>query len=253
MISDNELLLHHYGDGLDEAEREKITRELAAQPDLAMRQRTLVAGLDAAACAPNVLVPAEMHRRWRASLEQAARSEKSAASRDTHRASLFGSFQWRTGAATFGVVLLATSIGLGIYSNRDVVPGDVSHPAGVPVRTVGLDDASRYERGLQWHLASTERQLANLGSADGDERTRLVDRVIAQNRLYTIAADRANEPRLARVLRSFTPILENLADNHTEKREFDAGLSQLNFELKVMQARLATATSTAPTAQLLAL
>ena len=54
--------------------------------------------------------------------------------------------------------------------------------------------------------------------------------------MYALAADRANEPDLARVLRAFTPLLETLA---TERRDADASdIDQLNFELRVVRARL---------------
>ena len=54
--------------------------------------------------------------------------------------------------------------------------------------------------------------------------------------MYALAAERAGEPQLARVLRAFTPILESVADGRGERRR--ASIAQLNFELRVMQARL---------------
>ena len=70
-------------------------------------------------------------------------------------------------------------------------------------------DASAYERGLKLHLASTEQQLAGLDSATPEERARLIETIIAQNRIYALAAERAGEPQLARVLRAFAPVLES--------------------------------------------
>ena len=75
-------------------------------------------------------------------------------------------------------------------------------------RAAGANDASAYENGLKWHLASTEQRLASLGDATPEERARLVETIIGQNRIYALAAERAGEPQLARVLRAFTPILE---------------------------------------------
>jgi hypothetical protein len=69
--------------------------------------------------------------------------------------------------------------------------------------------------------------------------------------MYALAADRANEPQLARVLRAFTPILESLTD---ERRETSAGdIAQLSFELRVMQARLKAEAAPSSTAQPIAL
>jgi hypothetical protein len=89
---------------------------------------------------------------------------------------------------------------------------------------------------LKFHLASTERRLASLGTATPEERARLVASIIDQNRIYALAADRAGEPQLARVLRAFAPVLEDVASGHPAST--DASLAQLNFELRVMQARL---------------
>ena len=98
-------------------------------------------------------------------------------------------------------------------------------------------DASAYENGLKWHLASTEQQLASLGDATPEERARLIETIIGQNRIYALAAERAGEPQLARVLRAFTPILESVCGR---PRRVDASsVAQLSFELRVMQARLA--------------
>ena len=97
------------------------------------------------------------------------------------------------------------------------------------------------------HLANTESQLASLDSASDEERGRLIETIIAQNRLYALAAERADEPQLARVLRAFTPILERVAEERSD--EAAGELAQLNFELQVMQARLTAATSNKSTAQ----
>ena len=52
MISDDELLLYYYRDGLDAAERARIGAALSEQPELAQRMQALVARLDAAAAMP---------------------------------------------------------------------------------------------------------------------------------------------------------------------------------------------------------
>ena len=62
MISDDELLLYYYRDGLDAADRARIGAALSEQPELARRMQALVARLDAAAASPEVPVPAEVQR-----------------------------------------------------------------------------------------------------------------------------------------------------------------------------------------------
>jgi hypothetical protein len=117
-----------------------------------------------------------------------------------------------------------------------------SQPAQVVENTVpaaansGGDEASAYENGLKFHLASTERRIASLDQATPEERARLVETIISQNRLYALAAERAGEPQLARVLRAFNPILEGLANDGGATAAAD--ISRLSFELRVMQARL---------------
>ena len=85
MISDDELLLYYYRDGLDAAERARIGAALGEQPDLARRMQALVARLDAAAASPEVPVPAEVQQRWRVALERAAATDEKPESRASRR------------------------------------------------------------------------------------------------------------------------------------------------------------------------
>ena len=73
MISDDELLLYYYRDGLDAVERARIGAALSEQPELAQRLHRLVARLDAAAATPEAPVPAHTQRRWEVALDRAAR------------------------------------------------------------------------------------------------------------------------------------------------------------------------------------
>jgi len=248
MISDNDLLLYYYRDGLDATERARIAAALSEQPELAARLHRLVARLDAAATMPEVSVPEHVQRRWQAALEGAAAGEAAAANRPKPR--FFPSVQWRMAAAACVIVLLVISVKVVMRQ----VPGQVVHevPSAQTPTTPGTADPLAYERGLRWHLASTQSQLADLDSASGEERSRLVQAIIAQNDLYAIAAERANEPQLARVLRAFTPVLERLA-NDGGQQSAAGEAAQLDFELKVLQARLSAAAANQPDASSVAL
>jgi hypothetical protein len=90
--------------------------------------------------------------------------------------------------------------------------------------------------------ARTEQQLAGLDSAKPEERARLIETIIAQNRIYALAAERAGEPQLARVLRAFAPVLEGL-----EHGDSSGSIAQLTFELRVMQGRLGAGTASTNT------
>jgi hypothetical protein len=237
MINDDDLLLYYYRDGLDADERARIGAALAAQPELAQRLHRLVARLDAAAAQPEVPVPAHVQQRWEAALDAAARegSRAAPARRGFPR-------QWLAAAAAVTAVAIVV-----IFETKQPAtnPSVVNEPANVvSPNAAGSESASAYENGLKFHLASTERRLASLESATPEERARLVETIIGQNRVYALAAERAGEPQLARVLRAFAPVLEDVANGHAAST--DASLAQLNFELRVMQARL-SAEAQAPT------
>jgi hypothetical protein len=236
MINDEDLLLYYYRDGLDAAERARIGEALAAQPELAQRLHRLVARLDAAAALPEVPVPTHVQQRWEAALDAAARG----AVRATPARRRF-SGQWLAAAAAVTGIALVV-----IFQSRQPATAPVANAPtnAVSPDAAGAESASAYEHGLKFHLASTERRLASLGDASPEERAQLVETIIGQNRIYAAAAERAGQPQLARVLRAFAPVLEDVATGHPAST--DASLAQLNFELRVMQARL-SADGQAPT------
>jgi hypothetical protein len=226
MINDDDLLLYYYRDGLDGDERARIGAALAAQPELAQRLHRLVTRLDAAAAQPEVPVPDHVQQRWEAALNAIA-TEKVRAT--PARRGFPG--QWLAAAAALATIALVV-----IFQVRQPATTPVANTATNVSTPDPAEAASAYEHGLKFHLASTERRLASLGTATPEERARLVASIIDQNRIYALAADRAGEPQLARVLRAFAPVLEDVASGHPAST--DASLAQLNFELRVMQARL---------------
>jgi hypothetical protein len=234
MITDEDLILYHYRDGLEPDERARIGAALAGQPELAQRLQKLVNRLDAAAAIPEVPVPAGTMQRWRAALDVHARQQTTrepAPVRKPHNP-----MPWLAAAATVIIAIVAV---MQLREQPATMPPPLA-TADPPPATV--PESSAYERGLQSHLASTERQLASLPGASPEERARLVETIIEQNRIYAQAAERAGEPQLARVLRAFTPILENLQQGGGDASE---SAEQLAFELRVMQGRLGAAPASA--------
>jgi hypothetical protein len=227
MITDDELLLYYYRDGLDAADRARIGAALSEQPELARRMQALVARLDAAAAMPEVPVPADVQQRWQVALERAAHTDEK---RDTRAPRRFLDFRWPAAAAAVLAIFAFTLIVRIVMLPTPEQTAEVATPVDSPATA----DPSAYERGLKVHLANTEQQLAALDSARPEDRARLVETIIAQNRIYALAAERAGEPQLARVLRAFTPILETVAQGGDSA----AGVAQLSFELRVMQGRL---------------
>lgn len=224
MITDDDLILYHYRDGLDAAERARIGGAISAQPALAQRMHELVTRLDAAAAIPEVPVPAEVRQRWQTALALAANKD---GTRETPRASKSRYF-----LPVFSAAMAAAVAVMLIFQTAKQAPPERTAETAVSVSPA---DASAYERGLKWHLASTERQLVGIGSAKPEERAQLIETIVAQNKLYALAAERAGEPQLARVLRAFAPILESVAQGGGDS---SADLAQLSFELRVMQGRL---------------
>src|SRR5262245_51560297 len=146
MISDDDLLLYYYRDGLDAAERARIGTALAQQPELAQRLHRLVAQLDTVAEMPEIPVPPHIEQRWQNALERAAATP---AARTGSR--FRSSFRWQTLAlaATVAVVAVLVTIQVSMQSR----PAQVSQQP-VPTQAAGAPDASAYERGLRWHLAN---------------------------------------------------------------------------------------------------
>lgn len=238
MISDEDLLLYYYRDGLDPAERARIGTALAERPELAQRLHRLIAQLDTVAEMPDVPVPAHIEQRWQSALDRAARSNgKVSVLRAATSARSQNALRWQAMAATVAVVAILATVWMYVQPPSQQIADDTARP--VPQATESTPEATAYERGLRWHLASTEQRLAAIGSAQPDERARLVASIIEQNRMYALAAERANEPQLARVLRAFTPILESLANDGHDSSASD--VAQLSFELRVIQARLKAA------------
>lgn len=247
MISDDDLLLYYYRDGLDAADRARIGAALSEQPELAQRLHRLVARLDAAASLPDVPVPAHIRRRWQAALERAAHGNATRAGSTRHR--FFAAPRWQTAAAAVAVLALVMTVQLTMQSSPN---GRVEEAVPPSTGTVAsTNESAAYERGLRWHLASTERQLTTLEGATPDERARLIETIIAQNRMYALAAERAGEPQLARVLRAFAPVLESLAGGAGEPSS--SSIARLSFELRVIQARLRADTDKQSSAQPVAL
>ena len=223
MISDDDLILYHYRE-LEPAERARVSAALGEQPEVARRLHALVARLDAVAALPEVPVPAQTQQRWQAALDRASHEQRVKPARRP----AFLQMRWQLAAAAVAVVALGLVL-------RQVLPPS---PGETQITTAATpaERTSAYENGLKFHLASTERRLASLESASPEERARLVEAIIGQNRIYALAAERAGEPQLARVLRAFTPVLEDVAQGRGEVTA--SSLAQLNFELRVMQARL---------------
>src|SRR5688500_18204904 len=129
MISDDDLLLYYYRDGLDATERARIGTALAEQPELARRLHRLVAQLDTVVDMPEVPVPVHFQQRWQNALGRVA-----PAKRQPRR---FAAFHWQAAAAAVVAVVLLVTVQLLLRSPQEQPIADAT-----PVQ-------SAYERGLR--------------------------------------------------------------------------------------------------------
>lgn len=244
MINDQNLILFHYGDGLDAAEQQRIAAALGTDPELAERLRVLreqLALLDA----PTVSVapPEAVQQRWRTALAREARlsQPESLAHRDRW-AWLRGPRMANVAAA---VVLMTFGIGVGQWlDNRP--DRHAQQPVGSSSNTSASVQGTRSPllRGVQLHLQDTEQLLPQLASTSSPEQRRsLLAETRSQNRMYAIAAEAHNDVQLARVLRAVDAALESLARERSDPLALAADQAQLRFELAVMQTKLARAAS----------
>ncbi len=234
MIRDEELLLYHYGEGLDPAQRAQIAAQLRADAGLVLRFRQLLADLEAVSSQLQVAAPASTRARWSAHLQAAAAAE----ARSMRKRPMWGAPRWGLVLAT----LAALGVGIRIGSDMQMTPVVPDEPL---VAVTDSATQGSFERGLRLHLAQTERLLVGLDSTDPATRAGLLSEVIEQNRLFARAATLANEDRLARVLRSFDALLVEMASESVDSTALQSNSDRLGFELAVMQTKLAQAPSKA--------
>lgn len=250
-ISDEDLLLFHYRDGLDAAQLARIERALqVVDRALAQRYSQLCAELEQLRPSGPQLAPDAARSHWLFALQQEARLDASAAA----PASLLTRLRGRSlpswlGPALAALVFMSFGIGLGRWI--DSRPGARidpqlvgSAPAGTAVsQPVEARSGSPLIRGVGSHFASTSAVLDQLQGGDPALRSDLLAESIARNRMYAAAAEAQGDAALARVLRAFDAALSGLAADRSGNGSFAADRAQLEFELQAMQTKLAVAAS----------
>jgi hypothetical protein len=229
MIADEQLLLYHYRDGLTPAERNAIELALKSDAALAARYQTLVNELEALPNA-DAAVPAHVSARWHAALDAAARSAAPAPSR-ANRVPWWPQGLGLAAAAvlTVGVVMQWPRGNQSVGEGADDSPKPAAQTASRALTS---------QKSLHFHLARNSEHIAAIRTAQAGERERLVDRAILHNSMVALSAEKAGDARLARTLRSFTPILESLAQSGASPVVLEGALAQLEFELRIVQASL---------------
>jgi len=245
-ISDNELILYYYRDGIDAARIAAIDDALFASVELRHRytqlQHLLGGIVDAPVPEPDAgfvervwqrldarLAPLSplVHANWRARLRNAIQS-------------------LRVPRAAFAAAcVLSVAIGVGFYAGRWSAP----QPDEIAQSRASAMAAHVLDTYVAEHLRTTEGLLltaVNSDSADLRAGNRdLAASLLDSNRLYALAAARAGNARLADFLHRLEPVLLELANQPADAsiQSID-GLrdylrkTDLLFQVRATQARI---------------
>jgi len=248
-ISDNDLILYFYRDGLETGRIAEIETALLDSADLRVRYDALQRMLGPVDAAPIPEADAQFTQRvWQrlAPRIESASIEPSVVARPKQgwmeqlhellRSLLSPQFAF---AAT---CMLAVAVGIGYYAGRS----SATHESAVAENAMGSRILDAY---VAEHLRATEGLLLTAVNSDntgfGAGGSDLAATLADSNRLYAAAAARSGNTRLADFLRQLEPVLIDLAnqpaDAPVQSRE---GLrdylrkTDLLFQVRATQARI---------------
>jgi anti-sigma factor RsiW len=240
-ISDEDLVLHHYRDGLDPGELERIDAALAASAELRARRDALLRVFAEVDALPAPVADAGFERRlWRALEPRLAVRAPRASWLDRVR-------DWLDPPrlAWAGAFALALVAGAAFYAGRQSAPGpDEVAQARADATAMRVLDAY-----VAAHLRATEGVLLTASNSDSrellDGNRELAASLVDANRLYARAAARAGNGQLADFLRQLEPVLISLANQPASTPvKGNEGLrdylrsTDLLFQVRATQARL---------------
>jgi hypothetical protein len=234
-ITDNDLILYFYRDGLDARRIGEIDDALFASPPLHLRYTALKQMLLSVDGEPAAEPDPEFTDRiWR---KLSVQLDGNPVRRISHRR-VFTPMRVAMAAS----VLLAVAAGIGYYAGRTSAPETTPNAMASRVLDAYVAD----------HLRATEGLLLTASNSDSAEvlagNRALAQSLVESNRLYALAAVRAGNTRLADFLRQIEPVLLDLANQPADAsvQSID-GLrnylrkTDLLFEVRATQARLDTA------------
>jgi hypothetical protein len=261
-IRDTDLILYHYGDGLDAVTLAAIGQALEQSPALRARYAALTATLQAADAQPLPQPDAGFEQRLWQNLDSrmaaaetprraAPHPRDAAAGRERH-----GALPRRPLRLAAGALALVAALGLGFQLGRQPVESPAPPRIAVTANPAVTGEAggSLSSRVLDAYVAAHLRETegvvltaVNSDSADLLAGNReLAAGLIDSNRLYAQAATRAGNARLANFLQQLEPLLIELANPPDAGPIQDSdGLrdyvdkTDLLFQLRATQARMA--------------
>lgn len=247
-ISDEDLILHHYRDGLDPARIAQIEDALFASEALRERQAAILRALAAVDALPAPEADADFNARLWRQLESRlfARAPIAlAAPPDSWRDRLHAWLNPSRLAWAAAACVVALAIGLGFYAGRR------SAPAPDAIAQQRADEAAMrvLDAYVAVHLRATEGVLLTASNSDSadllDGNRELAASLVEANRLYARAATRAGNTQLADFLRQLEPVLISLANQSPSAHiQVNEGLrdylrtTDLLFQVRATQARL---------------
>jgi hypothetical protein len=244
-ISDEDLILHHYRDGLDAAQLAQIDAALSVSAPLRERQATLLRLLAQVDALPAPVPDAGFDARLWRRLEPRLFARASSVQRPSWRDRLHAWLSPPRLAWAGAVCTLAVAVGFGFYAGRR------SAPEPDVVAQARADDAAMrvLDAYVAAHLRATEGVLLTASNSDSkdllDGNRELALSLVDANRLYARAATRAGNTQLADFLRQLEPVLISLANPPSSAPiKANEGLrdylrtTDLLFQVRATQARL---------------
>jgi hypothetical protein len=242
-ISDEDLVLYHYRDGLDAAALAGIAAALDASAEL----RTRYASIEQTLARVDALPTPEPDRDFNARLWRKLEPRlqpRAVAQRTPWLARVQAWLSPPRLAFAGAACALALAVGIGFYAGRHSVPE-------TPIAATQADAAAArvLDAYVAAHLRATEGVLMTASNSDSttllDSNRELAASLVESNRLYALAAARAGNTQLADFLRQLEPILISLANQPASPSiEPAQGLrdylrsTDLLFQVRATEARL---------------
>jgi len=241
-ISDNDLVMYFYQDGLDAGRIAEIDAALRASDALRARYAELQRTLHAVDAGSAIEADAGFTQRvWRR-LEQRIDATSPAPSHNDWRTRLRDLLQSLLSPrfALAATCMLALAVGIGYYAGRS----SATHESAMAARVL---DAYVAE-----HLRATEGLLLTAANSHNNDlhasNSDVAATLVESNRLYAAAAARAGNTRLADFLRQLEPVLIDLANQPADASiQSRDGLrdylrkTDLLFQVRATQARIDSA------------
>ena len=245
-ISDDDLVLYHYCDGLDATRLDEIRDALAASQALRDRLASIERVLARVDAEPVPEAEPDFEARLWRKLEPRLQT-RHIGKRASWRETLHAIHAWLTPPrlAFASASAIALAIGAGFYAGRN------SAPMTPPAATSTADAAAArvLDAYVAAHLRATEGVLMTASNSGNTEildgNRALAAQLVESNRLYALAAARAGNTQLADFLRQIEPVLISLANGPAASpvqspdglREYLRN-TDLMFQVRAAEARL---------------